>query len=281
MNSCEHDLLNNCQQNYKRREYSFNSVIALMDRGNIRKKQEDSLLVSKHKLYPNNEILLIADGMGGLNNGAFASNLAATNSLVWFQSLKKLNSINSLKKEYEKFVLQLDDLIRIKCGDGGTTLVTAFLLEDVVLIANIGDSRAYIYDNNELIQVTKDQSVTQKLLDDGMITSKEHMRFHKKNNLILSRLGCEKRLLTLDFYEIDIEKMNQLYLFSDGITDCVSDSTLNSIISSNTFDQIPSKIINIALSENSHCPIKSQDYYEMIQAGKDNASIIGKIKRRK
>ena len=99
MNTCEYDLLNSYQQYYKRLIYNFGSTIGIIDMGNIRKRQEDSILISKHKLYPNNEILLIADGMGGLKNGALASRIAAAESLNWFQSLNfELWDINKLKR---------------------------------------------------------------------------------------------------------------------------------------------------------------------------------------
>ncbi len=281
MNTCEYDLLNSYQQYYKRLIYNFGSTIGIIDMGNIRKRQEDSILISKHKLYPNNEILLIADGMGGLKNGALASRIAAAESLNWFQSLNfELWDINKLKRIYGEFISSLDRKIRSECGGGGTTMVTAIFLEDGVLIANIGDSRAYTYSDNKLKQITIDHSITQNLLNDGIIHNKEDMRFHKDNNLILSRLGCEKKLLTLDFYEIDIKNFEELFLFSDGITDCISDKRLNDIICKTSFCQVAYKIMDEVLTTNTYSTLNSEYYFNMIPAGKDNLSVISKIKRR-
>ena len=114
------------------------------------------------------------------------------------------------------------------------------------------------------------------MLDDGVIVDSNDVRFHKKNNLILSRLGCEKKLLTIDFNELDIDKVDYLFLFSDGITDCISDSTLEKIIR-RKYKNVSNVIMREVLTKNSYSGnLNLDEYYDKIEAGKDNASIICK-----
>ncbi len=280
-NLCELDLIKNLQQKGKFKFYDSGFAQAVMDIGNIRKAQEDSLLISKHPVF-DIEFLLVADGMGGLERGEYASHLAALSAFKWFRTLEKHELYNTalLKNKFEYFAKVTDEIIRKECGTGGTTLVGAFVLPDSILIVNIGDSRAYIY-SDELIQVTKDHSITQNLLEEGVIEAKDDMRFHKKNNLILSRLGCEKKLLKIDYYELDVKNIEELFLFSDGITDCVSDDRLTEIIYRNREDSPCMDIVQEALSvDSTFLGLDKENYYDVITAGKDNASIVYKKIRR-
>lgn len=279
LNICEQEIINNVQQSAKRKLYRIENTVGIMDIGNFRKHQEDSILISKHQEISNIELFLIADGMGGLENGAKASHIAAYEMFKWFNNMSKKefmqNSflINSLKSQ----AFKIDDKIRKECGSGGTTMVSALALFDSILIINIGDSRAYSF-NGRLNQITTDHSISQKLFDKGVIKQKDDMRFHKKNNLILSRLGCEKRLLDIDFYELSKDEVDYLLLFSDGITDLISNTRLEDIIINSR--DIENTIISEALMQDSYSEnLNLENYYEKLDAGRDNASLI--LKRRK
>lgn len=283
LNMCERDLINNLQQIGKRQLYKVGLNYALMDVGNFRKFQEDSILVTAHKEVSDAEMLLVADGMGGLENGARASRLSAQYLMNWFHNLSfdDLNKTSNLKKQFSDFINKLDEIIRQECGQGGTTLVCAFAVGDSIIIANIGDSRAYAYSDGKLTQITTDHSITQHLFSEGIIKKKSHIRFHKKNNLILSRIGCEKKLLELDFYEVSKADIDKLFLFSDGITDCISDEQLTELICQNSDEEICNSIIDVVLSTDSFAiNLDPNDYYDKICAGKDNASIVYRKNRR-
>lgn len=279
MNICEKELLLGIQQKSKFRLYNFMDCVALIDIGNFRKHQEDSILVSERL---GNTLMLVADGMGGLEDGAFASRMAAIDTYYWFQKLEThdFNCVEQIKEKYENFIEKLDIKIRNNC-DGGTTMLLAIEVEDSVLCFNIGDSRAYIYDSlGNLKQATKDQSITQELYEEGEILSKDDMRFHKKNNLICSRVGCEKKLLTIEFQNIPKDEINDMFLFTDGVTDCISDEVLLNIIS-NDNEFVSKQILNYVMTNDSYSKLCSDDYYDKIEAGKDNVSIIQKKIRRK
>lgn len=283
LNICEYELMHNLQQKGNRKSYKIGFTRAIMDVGNFRKFQEDSILITSHKESLGNEMLLVADGMGGLENGARASRLSAMYLMAWFQTLDSsvFKATKYLKSEFSTFICKLDEIIRQECGKGGTTLVCAFILKDSLVVANIGDSRAYIYNDDNLIQLTVDHSITQNLFNEGVIEEKDNMRFHKNNHLILSRIGCEKKLLELDFYEMGIDKFDKLFLFSDGITDCISEKRLKELIKINSDNILCDAIINEALNIDSYLyNLNHDDYYDKISAGKDNASIVFRRNRK-
>lgn len=283
LNICEYELMHNLQQKGNRKSYKIGFTRAIMDVGNFRKFQEDSILITSHKESLGNEMLLVADGMGGLENGARASRMSAKYLMSWFQALDSnvFKATKYLKSEFSTFICKLDEIIRQECGKGGTTLVCAFILKDSLVVANIGDSRAYIYNDDNLIQLTIDHSITQNLFNEGVIEEKDNMRFHKNNHLILSRIGCEKKLLELDFYEMGIDKFDKLFLFSDGITDCISEKRLKELIKINSDNILCDAIINEALNIDSYLyNLNHDDYYDKISAGKDNASIVFRRNRK-
>ena len=274
LNICEQEIINNVQQNAKRKLYRIENTVGIMDIGNFRRHQEDSILISKHQEVPNIELFLIADGMGGLENGAKASHIAACEMFKWFNNMKQKDFIqnNFLRNGLKRQIFKLDNKIRKECGSGGTTMVSALTLFDSILIANIGDSRAYSF-NGSLNQITTDHSVAQKLFEQGEIKQKDDMRFHKKNNLVLSRLGCEKKLLDIDFYGISKDTVDYLFLFSDGVTDLISNARLEDIIINSS--NIENTVISEALTQDSYSEnLNLDNYYEKLDAGRDNASLI-------
>ena len=275
-NASELDILYNTQQSSQRKLYAIDDVYAIMDIGNFRKYQEDAILITK-RMDCNCELLMVADGMGGLENGNIASHSAVFETLNWFQCVDKKDFYNtlSLRKKFQIFANSLDEYIRSISNGGGTTAVVAFVLNNSVLVANIGDSRAYIYGEDKIIKITEDQSVTQELVNNRLLTY-QNMRFHKQNNLILSRLGCDKKRLTIDFYEFGIDKIDYLFLFSDGVTDCISDERLEQIIKEN-LDSSYKKIIKESLEVDSiFNGYNNGDFYDKIAAGKDNCSVLCK-----
>ena len=106
LNICEHELLNNLQQQGKRKFYKIGFTKAIMDVGNFRKFQEDSILITTHKSFQDIEMLLVTDGMGGLENGARASRLSAQHLMKWIQQLEfdDLKTISNLKPQFSSFV---------------------------------------------------------------------------------------------------------------------------------------------------------------------------------
>ncbi|MFZ6718958.1 Stp1/IreP family PP2C-type Ser/Thr phosphatase [Undibacterium sp. Ji49W] len=210
---------------------------ALSDTGRVRAHNEDAIVVCADY-----GCAVLADGMGGYNAGEVAS--AMTSQIVaeylctkmdglWFPSMGPrpvamarwmTEAIESANREV-LHVAQTNP----ECAGMGTTVVTACCLQDKLLLAHVGDSRAYRYRAGELTKLTEDHSVLQEQLNAGLI-SEADARFSSIKNLITRAVGTQQELLV----ELHIHHTqdDDLYLIcSDGLTDMLSHDEIHTILS--------------------------------------------------
>ena len=277
MNYSREEIIKDIQKTYNRRTYIFDNMAACMDKGLYRKIQEDAVLLLSHPLLSNFKLLAIADGMGGLNQGEKASNTTLLEIIRWFETtpISYYEKELPLYKEIIKKINEIDGRIRRLYSDSGTTLSLAIITKYNSQLINIGDSRIYLSNDKSFFQISEDHSLTWNMYKNSEIT-KEMIRFHKQNNLITSKIGGEKKNLIIDNKIIQNDEYNKLILFSDGVTDCLSEETIEKIIND---DNIPLEIkvelvINKALYTKSiNNYLDTENYYNIINGGKDNASV--------
>lgn len=281
INICKENLFRNLQHTYASQRYVLHSMNGYSDIGN-RKRQEDSLIIDTHPSNENICLMGIADGMGGLKNGALASNIALRLLTTWFENLPTatLNNDIILSKYINRFLISADELIRAICSEGGTTLAFSIIREESTIYVNVGDSRIYSKANSSLQQLSSDQSLCWNLWETGTITEKNAIYFHKKNNLITSRLGCIKRKLEIEKKIIDNSQFDSIYIFSDGITDCLTDEQLRTIVN---FPNCCAKTIVTSALENTLTQnyLNNEDFYNEVKGGKDNATAVMYCKKRR
>ncbi len=175
-------------------------------------------------------LLAVADGLGGRAAGDVASKIAVDTLTDLFsagysegmshEEIKDL--LISLYKKAHKTI------IKNATGDRrgmGTTLVSTVITGDTVIIANTGDSRAYIV-NDTIKFRTRDQSPVQVLVDNGLITEEEAKK-HPMRNLVDNALGLS---FAVDIYEQTLISGDLLILSSDGMHDYVSEDLLPDIV---------------------------------------------------
>lgn len=244
--------------------------------GNIRKNQEDAVLLIKHPLKPEFKMMVVADGMGGLESGEEASNKVVENIKMWFEGLdvsyfEKMDGLEeNLKQELQ---IISDELYSKFEGRAGSTFVGAIIGENETLISNVGDSRAYAIEDTRLIQITEDHSYVNDLFMQGKINHPDDMRFHVKNNAITQCIG--KGAIQPNFYTWKNAYYDSILLLSDGVTDCLSDSDILAITRYTDRTRLAKNIVESALKYDSISPIhlhSNPDYNKIIPAGKDNAT---------
>lgn len=213
---------------------------SVTDIGKKREKNEDSYFSVK-KDFDEIELglFMIADGMGGHEKGEFASS----------QSVCIVN--NNINKHIENIVFQNidDDIIKGIIYDSikkantfifesspkntimGTTFVLALILNEKLFIANVGDSRVYMLNSNNLVQITKDNSYVQQLIEGGYI-DEEQAKTHSQRNQITRAIGVEKDI-QVDFYIRELQKDDKILLCSDGLTTMVEDEDIKIILTEN------------------------------------------------
>lgn len=182
-------------------------------------------------------LYLVADGMGGHQNGEVASHLAAQGAGRFL--LDEL--VNPLIFEHEGFkeadvsgllvdaVGHAQSLVRQRVPGGGTTLTMALVMGDRVFTAHIGDSRLYLLKKDGPLSLkTKDHSLVKRLVDLGEITETEAAS-HPQRNVLYKALG-QSDALEPDLDQFKIASGEGLLLCSDGLWGVVSDQKMKSIL---------------------------------------------------
>jgi protein phosphatase len=186
----------------------------------VREHNEDSLLV-KPPLY------VIADGMGGHAAGEIASELA-----IHILEDAAIDGVDS--QRLRDAVIEANNAIIEGAQKGlgrvgmGTTLTAAVIENDRLLIAQIGDSRAYLLQNGRLRQITRDHSLVEELISTGQITTEE-ARVHPNRSVITRALGSDQHVQP-DLYEMQVGEGDRLLLCSDGLNSMLDTATLESIV---------------------------------------------------
>lgn len=225
------------------------------DIGMLRDLDEDAIMLIEKKIVIESKSLeyklfAIADGMGGHEGGEIASRLTIENLARAIQSTIEDSNIKNprdicnnvrLTKQLSQVIDYVNKAVyeftrseRYKSAKAkpGSTLVFAFILDNMAYIGNVGDSRAYLYREGEetkLYRLTKDHSYVQKLIDKGEITEEEAFK-HKDKSLILSNIGVEK-LPMKDVFIRTLKDDDILLLCCDGLTDMLRESEIEDIIS--------------------------------------------------
>ncbi|MEJ7837404.1 MAG: protein phosphatase 2C domain-containing protein [Thermomicrobiales bacterium] len=187
-----------------------------------RDSNEDAILATELTGIRSGHLLAVADGMGGYEHGEVASRLAID---VLQSALAESSSQDvavALKQAYRQANQQIFEF-GAKEGNAqplGTTLVSAVVVGHYATIANIGDSRAYLFRANQLTQITQDHSVVGEQVAKGEITE-DQARTSRQRNLLTASLGLseilDRRLPSI--YEIALLPEDSLLLCSDGFYD--------------------------------------------------------------
>lgn len=200
--------------------------------------------------YANNiTFYAIADGMGGHNGGEVASRICVEKLAEIEKIAKTLVSLKDIVKLVQSSIDSINKNIcnigntNIKLNGMGTTLVLLITYGNEYAILNIGDSRAYYFDGNTLTQLTKDHTEGQRLLDLGLLSRKEIMRFPARKHLN-RYIGYDKQgfILQADEYYPTLHR-GIILLCSDGITDTLTNEQISKIFLSEKDINIIGKIL--------------------------------------
>ena len=103
----------------------------------------------------------------------------------------------------------------------GTTLVAVTVVGYYAYVANVGDSRLYVSDEQGLVQITRDHSWIAEMVMRGEL-SKEEARNHPDKNIITRALGASEEV-DIDFFDVQLEEKNRILLCSDGLSNMIAD----------------------------------------------------------
>lgn len=224
-------------------------VFGRTDVGQIREHNEDNFLVAdltrksrsllesdRHQVVgARGTVLGVCDGMGGAAAGEVASQLAVD---IIYEKLAQGDPPADRDELARRLVQAVEDAgMRIfnearadRTRRGmGTTATVAALLDDRLFVAQVGDSRAYILRKGSLVQVTRDQSLVNQLIEAGQLTEEEAETF-EHNNIILQALGTADTV-QVDLTYVDLRKDDTLMLCSDGLSGMIRNDEIREILS--------------------------------------------------
>lgn len=201
------------------------------DIGQRRKVNEDAAGYFESK--NNIPLLMVCDGIGGHNAGEIASSMALMSiGQAWEKT--ELNDIEEVYQWLIQKIEEANDAIFTRSAQYedlygmGTTLVIASVIGNQLIIANVGDSRAYVLRNFQLKQLTEDQSLVNALLKSGEITPEEAEN-HPNKNIVTQSLGVTSAV-EIDFVRMAVKNQDILLLCSDGLTDMLSLEEIRNIL---------------------------------------------------
>jgi PPM family protein phosphatase len=214
------------------------SIWAQTDVGLKRKQNQDSILVEK-KLG----LVVVADGMGGHKGGEVASDIAITTAKKIMQDQlmtgDKVNPRDLVEKIItvsNKNIFHEAHVVNTELQGMGTTMVVGIITEKNIYFGNVGDSRAYLYKDKNLWQVTEDHSLINEQIKAGFLSEEESETAAGKN-VITRSVGFAEEV-DVDVFEREISPGETYMLCSDGLCGLISDQDISDLFQANPIDKV-------------------------------------------
>ncbi len=225
-------------------------LFARTDVGQVREHNEDNFLVAdltkrSRGLQEANRVvtvdkhgnlLSVCDGMGGAAAGEVASQLAV--DIIYEKMTEDLGDAASERNAIARRLVNAVEAAGLRIFEAaksdrtrrgmGTTVTAAALVDDHLFLAQVGDSRGYILRNGTLVQVTRDQSLVNQLIEAGQLTEEEAETF-EHNNIILQALGTAETV-QVDLTFVELRRGDVLMMCSDGLSGMVRNDEIREVL---------------------------------------------------
>ena len=233
-------------------------VYAATDVGREREVNQDYIFCSMEPVGKLPNLFIVADGMGGHKAGDLASRYTVE---TFIASVKASHSDNPITIINDAIVEAngrlLEKAEESEAYNGmGTTLVVCTIIGESMYVANVGDSRLYLYDG-KLSQITRDHSLVEEMVSLGRLERSE-ARNHEKKNVITRAVGGSKEIMA-DFFEAELTAGNRIIMCSDGLSNMVEDDEIEQVLADNASVEEKTKKLLDRANEN---------------GGRDNIAII-------
>lgn len=204
-------------------------TFSITDTGITRDMNQDYYFASDKPVGNLPNLYIVADGMGGHKAGDYASRYTIERIVASAMRSGLQEPVAILKGAIRKAnELLVDESREDESKRGmGTTVVIATIVEDKMIVANVGDSRLYVA-GSSLRQVTRDHSLVNEMVRLGEINAAE-ARIHPDKNIITRAIGASAQV-EADFFEVELERNDQILMCTDGLTNMVRDEEIFRII---------------------------------------------------
>ena len=220
---------------------------SITDVGQKRTVNQDFVFTSETPVGNLPNLFVVADGMGGHKAGDFASSYAVEVLLSTIREDENSNPVKIIRAAIENANTQLlrEASDNEAMSGMGTTMVLVTIVGHYAYVANVGDSRLYLVDENNISQITKDHSLVEEMVRMGEI-SRDDARNHPDKNIITRALGAG-RDVDVDFFDIRLTPGDILLLCSDGLSNMVPDEDIRQVIrTSETLEETGRRLVSMA-----------------------------------
>ena len=200
-------------------------TFSMTDVGRAREMNQDFVFTSERPVGNLPNLFLVADGMGGHNAGDYASRYATEIMVKEIMECRQKEPAaifrTAIERANHELVRKAAEEIRLL--GMGTTAVLASFWDDHLWVANVGDSRLYLL-NDQIRQVTRDHSLVAEMVRRGEL-EKEAARVHPDKNIITRAIGATDEV-AVDIFEVALEPGTQVLMCSDGLTNMIEDEQI-------------------------------------------------------
>lgn len=204
-------------------------TFSITDVGQKRNINQDYVYASESPIGNLPNLFVVADGMGGHKAGDFASKYTVEQLVKSIKESRETNPIKIIRESIEAanaaLVKKADE--NIELSGMGTTLVAATIISGYIYVANIGDSRLYII-NDDIKQITRDHSYVEEMIRIGKI-DREDAKNHPDKNIITRAIGAGIEV-AVDFFELKLSQKDIILMCSDGLTNMLEDDEIKVIV---------------------------------------------------
>lgn len=239
-------------------------VAGMTDMGLVRKNNEDNFQISRDLsvepmrwinnetclLTPQGALLVVADGMGGMNAGEVASQIAIDTMKELFTpaNIARVNLANPahVNEFLKRAVVEADSRIKATAASNpethgmGTTIVIGWLIDGLLYVAWCGDSRAYVFNQTDgLRRLSKDHSYVQSLVDMGQLTEEQAFDFPQSN--IITRCLCDTNQVAeadVLVHPYEVADGDIILLCTDGLCGMIRDNEIRNIMANGPADDL-------------------------------------------
>jgi len=200
-------------------------TFSMTDVGMKRKLNQDYVFTSEEPVGPLPNLFIVADGMGGHKAGDYASRRATELIVESVKNSDKISPVRTIMEAVETANEHIfrEALAKEEYSGMGTTCVVATIIDDILYVGNVGDSRLYIVDR-DITQVTKDHSLVEEMVRVGQLDPKK-ARNHPDKNIITRAVGAGADI-KVDFFDVRVKKGDIILMCSDGLSNMVDDETI-------------------------------------------------------
>ncbi len=204
-------------------------TFSLSDVGQKRELNQDYIYTSEMPVGNLPNLFIVADGMGGHKAGDYASRYTVETMVSEISNSSETDPQKLLKQA----IISANTFVHEKASENpdmsgmGTTVVAAVCMEDELLIANVGDSRLYLI-NDDIRQITVDHSLVEEMVRIGGL-DREAARTHPDKNIITRAVGV-KETVEVDFFRVALLRDDTILLCSDGLSNMLEDEQIRLIV---------------------------------------------------